>query len=312
MKYIFFVCLLIAKVSYAQTISIVVPYAPGGTSDLLPRLLAPMIEHDLKVSVIVENISGANGIIGARKVASNKEPGTKLLMATSGILSINPWIYHDLPYSLSSFDAVINIASSHNVLVVNKDYPVNTFKELVETLNSSKTSTYSSAGIGSTSHLCGELIQTSLGVEITHIPYRGPAPAKQALYAGEVTMMCDNLSNVKEDIQSGRLKALAITATVRNRLIPTVPTFNELGYNNINVEIWYGLVATKGTSANTISQLNQTIATIVRQPTMQEKLENLGLNVIVASPAHFSKFLASDQRKWKKIVDSANLKKIKD
>jgi tripartite-type tricarboxylate transporter receptor subunit TctC len=202
----------------AKSISIVVPYPPGSTSDLIPRLLAPLLSQALAVPVLVENLAGANGALGAQKVEKGGTEELQILMAPTGVLAINQFLYTKLAYDPEkAFEPVVNLASTPNLIVVNKDVPAANLQELIQLAKNRPGSiTYASAGIGSTSHLCGEMLRAFAQAPVVHVPYRGPAPAKLAVLGGEVSMICDNLSNVIQEVRNGRLKAIELTARSRH------------------------------------------------------------------------------------------------
>lgn len=293
-----------------KQISLVVPYPPGSTSDLIPRLIAPSLSQALGVTVIVENVPGANGSIGAQRVARAPADGSHILMAPTGVLATNQFLYPKLSYDPEkSFDPLINIASTPNMIVVNRNVPANTLAELMALARSKPgTISFASAGVGSTSHLCGEMLKTAAKTEILHVPFRGPAPAKQAVLAGDVSLICDNFSNVIQDVQGGMLKAIALSEKIRHAKAPNVATTTEQGEPTIEAGIWYSLVVPKGTPINIVNRYNVEIAKVVQSPDIRAKLENLGLTVVADRPDEFGRFLQSEIQRWKKAIEAAALK----
>ena len=291
-----------------KAITVVVPFPAGSTSDTIPRLVGPLMSKSLGVPVIVENRGGANGSIGATRVASSAADGYTLLLATTGVLAINQWIYERPAYHPESdFAPIVNAASTPNIIVVNPSIKANTFKELVALAKDEPGKlTFASAGDGSTSHLCGETLKALEGVDIVHIPYQGPAPAIQDVLAGRVSMICDNLSNVVQQVQGGTLKPIVVTANAPSKQLPKVPTSPQVGAPDLLAGIWYGFVAPSATPKDVIEKLNKAIVEALRDPSVSDRLEGLGLTVIADKPDHFGAFIASESARMEGIVKRAN------
>ncbi|WP_062307443.1 Bug family tripartite tricarboxylate transporter substrate binding protein [Polynucleobacter sinensis] len=302
-----FVCIsngALARDPLPQTIAITVPFPPGSTSDLIPRLIAPEAGKTIGSTIIVENRPGANGSLGAAKVAKSPADGSSLLLATTGVLAINPWIYPKLSYNPEKdFEPVINIASTPNVLVINPKINANNIRELVALSKSSPgTLTYASAGNGSTSHLCGESLKRYSGIDMTHIPYQGPAPAIQDVLGGQVSMICDNFSNVIQYIRSGRLKAIFVASKERHPQATDIPSALDVGLPDVEAGIWYGIVAPAGTPKATVTTLNAEFAKALKDPAIRAKLESLGLKIIADKPQDFAAQIARDSARFQKDV----------
>ena len=291
-----------------KVITIVVPFPAGSTSDTIPRLVAPLMSKALGVPVIVENRGGANGSIGAVRVASAAANGYTLLLATTGVLAINPWIYAKPMYHPErDFAPIANAASTPNVIVVNPSVKAASLKELVSLAKAEPGKlTFASAGDGSTSHLCGETLKALEGVDIVHIPYQGPAPAIQDVLAGRVSMICDNLSNVVQQVQGGTLKAIVVTASTPSKQLPEVPTSAQAGSPDLLAGIWYGFVAPSATPKDIVEILNKAIVEALHDPSVAGRLESLGLTVIADRPDHFAAFIASESARMENIVKRAN------
>jgi tripartite-type tricarboxylate transporter receptor subunit TctC len=305
---------LFLSCAQAQTlpkqITLVVPYPPGSTSDLIPRMVAPHLQQALGVTVIVENVAGANGAIGAQRVARGPADGSQILMAPTGVLSANQFLYSNLSYDPEkSFDPLINLAGTPNLFVVNKNITATTVDELIKLAQSKPgTISFGSGGVGSTSHLCGEMLKAAAKGAMVHVPFRGPAPAKQAVLAGDVSFICDNFSNVIEDAKDGGLKAIALSAKARHPQAPNIPTTAEQGFPAIDAGIWYSFVVPRGTPADLVKRLNTEIAKILTFPDVKPRLDTLGLSIIADSPESFGRFLTSETARWKKIIEDANIK----
>ena len=294
-----------AVASYPErNITIVVPFPAGSTSDLIPRVLGPVAAKSLGASIVVENQPGANGSLGAARVAKAAPDGYTLLVATTGVLAINQWIYAKPQYSPErDFAPIVNAASTPNILVVNPTVKASTLQELIALAKAQpKALSYASAGHGSTSHICGEALKVTGGVDIVHVPYQGPAPAIQDVLGGRVEMICDNLSNVVQYVQGGTLKGIAVTAKERSPQLPNVPTSQEAGYPDIEAGIWYGIVAPARTPKEIVDKLNEAFVQALRDPAVIARLEGLGLKIVGDRPEAFKEFIAQESERMKSIV----------
>ncbi|TMH72834.1 MAG: tripartite tricarboxylate transporter substrate binding protein [Betaproteobacteria bacterium] len=303
---------LIPLVAGAQTfpsrqITIVVPYSPGSTSDLLPRAIAPLMSQALGVPLIVENGPGAGGNVGAAMVAKAEASGHTVLMAPSAILATNQWLYKDLPYDPhKDFTPVINAATTPNLWVAYPGLPVKTMSDVI-TLAKAKPGSlsFASGGAGTTSHLCGELLKTTAQVDLVHVPYKGPAPAAQDLLAGRVPLMCDNFSNVISHVRAGRLRAIALTAMKRHPQAPDVPTADESGLPGFEVNVWYGFAVPAATPKPAVQKLNAEIGRALRNPSVAERLDGLGLAIVADTPEEFARFVAAESEKMRRLVQAS-------
>ncbi|MCK9507998.1 MAG: tripartite tricarboxylate transporter substrate binding protein [Pigmentiphaga sp.] len=293
-----------------RQLSMLTPFPPGSTSDILPRLLVPHLSKSLGINVIVENRPGANGSLGAARVAGQPADGYSLLMATTGVLAINPWVYDKLSYDpAKDFTPVINAAITPNLLVAHPDLPANNLKELIALARKEPGKlTFASAGNGSTSHLCGESLKATANVDLVHVPYQGPAPAIQDVLAGRVSLMCDNFSNVINHVKSGSLKAIVLTSNEKTPLAPEIPTSAEEGYPELLAGNWYSFVAPAGTPAPVVERLNKDIAAALAKPEVTERLNSLGLKVVADSPEAFKKFIAEESARMKVLVEKSGAK----
>jgi tripartite-type tricarboxylate transporter receptor subunit TctC len=304
---VFFLCPLVvfAQPFPARTVTIVVPFPPGSSSDLIPRALAPLMSQSMGVPVIVENRPGAGGNVGAALVARGDASGHQVLMAPSAILATNQWLYKDPGYDpQKDLTPVINAATTPNMWVAHPDTPVKTIRDVITQAKAKPGAlAFASGGNGTTSHLCGELLKTTARVDLLHVPYKGPAPALQDVIAGRVPLMCDNFSNVIAHVRSGRLKAVALTALKRHPQAPEVPTANESGLPGFEVGVWYGFAVPAATPRPVLQKLNAEISKALRDPRVGERLEQLGLAVVADSPEHFASFVAAESEKMRKLVE---------
>ena len=294
----------LGQVFPARPITLVCPFPPGSTSDLIPRAVAPLMAESMGTSVIVDNRPGAAGSIGAAYVAKARPDGYTVLMAPTPVLAINQWLYRELPYSPEKdFAPITNAATTPNLWVVHPSVPAKNLRELIALARAKPDLlSFASGGNGTTSHLCGELLKTSAGINIAHVPYKGPAPAHLDLLSGRVPLMCDNLSNVISYVRAGRLRAIALTGQARHPQAPEIPTAHESGLPGFEAGVWYSFVAPAGTPRPVVDRLNAEFAKALRSPAVAERLQGLGLTIVADTPEDFGKFIASESAKWRKVV----------
>jgi tripartite-type tricarboxylate transporter receptor subunit TctC len=299
--------LALAQSFPSRQISIVVPYSPGSTSDLIPRAIQPLLSQSLGQPVIVENRPGAGGNIGAAAVAKGDASGHTVLMAPSAILATNQWLYKNMPFDpQKDLTPVINAATTPNMIVVHPSVQAKNIRELISQAKAKPgTLSFASGGNGTTSHLCGELLKTTAKVDLLHIPYKGPAPALQDVIAGRVPMMCDNFSNVIPHVRQGRLKPIAVTAMKRHPQAPEVPTAHENGLPGFEIGVWYAFAVPSGTPKPVVRKLNAEIAKALKDPTVAERMKTLGLDIVADTPEQFAKFVAAESGKMKKLVQES-------
>jgi len=292
-----------------HTITIVVPFPPGSNTDLIPRLLAPLVSQSLHVPVVVDNRPGASGSIGAAFVAKAEPSGHTLLMAGTTVLAGNQWLYKNLPYDPEKdFAPITNAAYTPNVWIANPDFPAKSIADLVALARSKPGSiSYASGGSGTSMHLCGESLKRAAGIDLVHVPYKGPAPAQQDVLSGQVPVMCNNFSSALALIRSGRLRGLAVTAKVRSPLAPEIPTAAEAGFRE-EFGGWFGFVAPAKTPRDVIVRLNAEFTKALRSGKAVERLEGLGLVIVADSPEHFAKNIAEESALVRKLVQDYGIK----
>jgi len=291
----------------SRQITIIVPYPPGSTSDLLPRAIAPLVSQSLGVPVVVENKPGAGGNLGAAFVAKGEASGHTIVMTPSAILATNRWLYKEPGYDpQKDFVPIINAATTPNLWVANTALPVKTMADVIALARAKPGAlSFASGGGGTTSHLCGELLKTTAHIDMVHVPYKGPAPAVQDVLAGHVPLMCDNFSNVISHVRSGKLRAIALTALERLPQAPEVPTASESGLPGFEINVWYGFAAPAATPRAVVQKLNGEISRALHSPAVAERLEGLGLTIVADRPEEFARFVAAESEKMRKLVQAS-------
>ncbi|HET8586015.1 MAG TPA: tripartite tricarboxylate transporter substrate binding protein [Casimicrobiaceae bacterium] len=290
-----------------KPIRIVVPFPPGGTTDILARAVAQKLSETWNQQVIVDNRPGAGGNIGADLVAKAAPDGYTLVMGTVGTHAINPNLYRKMPYDhVKDFAPVILVAGVPNVLVVNPSLPVHTVHELIDyaKANPGKLN-FASSGNGTSIHLSGELFKTMAGVQMTHVPYKGSAPALADLMGGQVQLMFDNLPSSLGLIKGGKLRAVAVTSTTRAAALPDVPTIAESGLPGFEASSWFGLLAPAGTPHDVVAKINGVVAAWLATPEAKDKLLAQGAIAAGGSPEAFAKHIDNETSKWAKVVKAS-------
>jgi tripartite-type tricarboxylate transporter receptor subunit TctC len=284
-------------------IKIVVGYEPGGGNDIAARLLAKQLTGVLHQSIVVENRPGAGTNIGASYVARSAPDGYTLSLSSTA-LAVNISLYPKLDYDpVKDFAPVAIFAEAPNLLIISNKLPVNSVQEFIAYAKAHPGKlNFSSAGSGSTQHLTAELFKTVAGFEATHVPYKGSAPSLAAVISGEVDFTFVNIPSSKQLIASGKVKALAITASKRFPAVPDIPTMAEAGVKGMEAATWYSIVAPAKTPPAIVAKLNKAINQVVSQPDFQQTLIDMGTQPIVGSPEFFKKYLADEIARWNKIV----------
>jgi tripartite-type tricarboxylate transporter receptor subunit TctC len=292
-----------------RPVKIIVPFAPGGSTDVVARILAEKLAVELKQSFVVDNRPGASGNIGADVVAKSPADGYTLLMGTTGVLSINGHLYKNLSYDPEKDFAPVSYTSLiTNILVVNPDVPARTVPELIRLAKSKPGAlTFASSGAGSSTHLSGELFKSMTGIDILHVPYRGSSQALIDLIGGQVTMLFDNAPSAIPFIQQGKLRALAVTSTKRLPNLPDIPTIEESGVNGYESLSWSGILAPAATPRPIIAKLNAAIERILAMDDVRQRFATLGVEAVGGSPEAFTRHVRAESDKWGKVIKTANI-----
>jgi len=293
-------------------VKVVVPFAAGGPTDVMARLIAQKLSENLKQQFYVENHPGAGGNIGMTQVARATPDGYTILVASSSF-TVNPSLYAKNPYdAFKDFAPITLAAASPNILVVNPEVPAKTVKELVDLLKANP-GKYSIAnpGIGTTPQLAAELFKLALKLDATSVPFGGAAPAVQSTVAGHTPIAFAALPPTAPQVQGGKLRALAVTSAKRSAALPDVPTLAEAGIKEQLSETMQGVLAPAGTPKAIVDQLNAEIAKVMALKDVQDKCAQLGFDVVADKPAEFAAYIKADVEKWGKVIKDANIPQIK-
>ncbi|MBU3722431.1 MAG: tripartite tricarboxylate transporter substrate binding protein [Pseudomonadota bacterium] len=311
--------LLTASLSTAQTaaqnypqkpIRMIVPFTPGGSTDILARSIGQELSKAWGQSVIIENIAGAGGSIGADKAAKSPADGYTLLMGHIGTLAVNPSLYPKLPYNpIKDFAPVAWVARVPNVLVVNPNVPAKSVQELVALAKSKPGQlSYGSGGNGSAANLATEYFKMQTETAILHIPYRGTAPAVTDLMGGQIQMLFTGAPAVMGQVKNGQLRALAVSSPKRLDALPDLPTVAEAGYKNFEADQWYGVVAPAGTPRDIVLKLNQQINVALNSAELKKRLTTEGAVATPETPEAFGKLIAQEIERWRPVITSGRVK----
>ena len=306
---IFFTLLAAAKPAVAQgyptqTVRIIAPYAAGGGTDILARIIAEAMSDAFGKPFVVENRTGANGVVGAEIVAKAPADGHTLLMGSNGPNVVNAVIYEKLPYDpLNGFAAISLIALVPNVLLISPAIPAKNVQELIALARSRPgVLSFGSAGIGSPAHLAGELFKALANVDMVHVPYKGGAATLADLLSGRIDVMFGDQLFATPLVRSGKLRALAVSTAKRSNTLPELPTVAEAGIPGYETGLWYGLFAPAGTPKEIVAKLNGEIIRRLEQPEMRERIGKLGGEVVASSPSELESLVKSEFSKWSKVT----------
>ena len=293
-----------------KSVTVVVPFTAGGSSDITARTVSAKLQEALGQSFIIDNKPGANGGLGGKFVANAPADGYTLFVGSIGVFAINPVLYKDLGYNpIKDYDLLSVAVRTPNALVTRANFPANNVKEFVEYVkkNPGKVS-FASSGTGSSDHLTAALFWQKTGTSGIHVPYKGGSAAHLDLIAGNVDASFQNLGSITQHVKAGKMKLLAVTAEKRDAAVPDVPTLAEGGVPGIEVYSWQAFVAPKGLPQNVKDRLQPALIAAIKHPDVVKRFTELGFEVVASSPAEFSKFLNEELARWKQVVDAGGIK----
>jgi tripartite-type tricarboxylate transporter receptor subunit TctC len=294
----------------AKPVRIVVPFPAGGSTDLIARQLASRLSETWGQPVVIDNRSGAGGVIGSDYVANAAPDGHTLVMGSVSTHAIIPHINPRLPYDpIADFAPITEIARFPSMLVANSALPVRTVKQLIALAKQRPGQlTYASNGNGTNSHLAGEMLKSAAGIDMLHVPYKGAAPAIADVVAGHVAMMFTGVANGISYVRSGRLRAIAIASMERSPSLPDVPTIEESGVHGVDVTIWLGLWGPRGLPSDLVMRLNTDVVAALKQPKVRELFAAQDAQPVGSTPVEFATRVREELARWRKVVDAAKLK----
>lgn len=299
-----------AQGSYPDhAVRLIVPFPPGGTSDVVGRIFAEALGKQLGQTVVVENRGGAGGTVGTRAVASAAPDGYTLLLGTSSTNGTNSAVYKNLSYdAVKDFTPVTQIIRVPGVIVVNKNFPAKDYAQFFALIKGAPGKySYASSGNGGATHMAMEYYKSLSGLDMMHVPYRGTGPALNDVIAGQVPILWDTAASSMAHIQSGNLRAIVVAAKKRLPQLPDVPTFAEMGLPDYDAEMWNGLLAPAGLPKDVLAKLSDASRKALADPDVQAKYAGVGAYVVADTPEEFAAMIKADVAKWKKVADFAHI-----
>jgi tripartite-type tricarboxylate transporter receptor subunit TctC len=293
-----------------RPVALIVTVPPGGAADFVARIIGSKLTDVLGAPVVTNNRGGAGGTIAAAAVAKAEPDGHTLLLNTIATHGIGPHLYPNLPYDpVKDFTPIILLAKLPLIMTVNADLPVQSVNDVIALAKARPEElAFASAGNGGAPHLAGELFKTLTGTDLLHVPYRGSGPAVVDLVAGRIAIMFDAVPSLLPFITAGKLRALAAASIERNRRLPDIPTFAELGYGAMDIALWYGIVAPAGTPQPVVQRLNAELVKILDAPDVRKSFADQGADVQGGTPEEFAQFMRAESGRWRTVVQQAGIK----
>lgn len=287
-----------------KPITMIVPFSAGGTTDILARIVGQALGQELGETIIIENKPGAGGNIGAQQAARAKADGYTLFMGTVGTHAINQALYKKLPYDpAKDFAPLSRVANVPNLLVAHPSRPYKTVQEMIAFAKANPGDvTYGSPGSGASPHVSGALFQSMTGAEMTHVPYKGSAPAISDLLGNQIAVMFDNMPSAIQHVRSGKLRPIAVTSPQRSPELPEVPTIAEAGVPGYEAMSWFGLWAIAGTPQPILDKLHVSLSKVLKDPAVVKKIADQGGSITIDTPEQFTTFIQGEAAKWGKVV----------
>jgi tripartite-type tricarboxylate transporter receptor subunit TctC len=296
----------------SRPITMVVPFAAGGASDVIARILAQGLRTELGQSVVVENVSGAGGMVGSSRVAKSAPDGYQMLLGNVGTHAQNQSLYKKLLYhAATDFAPVALVTDQSLVLVVRKDFPADSLQTFIAYAKANQANLqYGSAGVGGSNHLACLLLNSAIGIDVTHIPYRSGAQAMQDMIGGRVDYQCPSAPVALPQIEAGAVKVLAILSKHRSSGMPDLPSAHEQGLTDFDIPTWYALFLPSGAPVEVVQRLNRATVAALNTPFVQQRLKEIGSDLVVPermSPAYLGKFVASEIEKWARVIKASGI-----
>ncbi|HXL12642.1 MAG TPA: tripartite tricarboxylate transporter substrate binding protein [Bradyrhizobium sp.] len=292
-----------------RTITLVIPFAPGGSTSIVGRVIADRMSQLLGESIVVDNRPGAGGTVGTKLVAKSEPDGYTLLLGYTGTLAIGPSLYKNVGYDpRKDFAPIGMIGHAPNSLVVHPSFPAKTVAELIAYAKAHPGQVnFGSAGVGTVSHICGEYFAQAAGITLVHIPYKGTAPALTDVLGGHIPMAFAPIPAAHANVSGGLLRALAVTSASRSTLLPDVPTISEAGLPGFDVSLYYGLVAPAGTPRAVIDKLNKELKAALASEEVKKQLSQDGTEITPGTPEDYAAFIDKDEKKWSQLIKASGL-----
>jgi len=300
----------LAQAYPTKSIRVIVGFAPSGGTDIAARTLSQKLAETLGQSIVIDNRPGAGGTIGNALAATAPPDGYTLLMTANGPHAIAPSLYASLPYDIfKDYASISLVATNPYVLLVHPSLPATSVKEFIAWLKANPNqANFSSAGNGTPAHLAGELFKAMASVSMTHVPYKGAAPALTGLMGGQVNVLFSEMLTAAPHLKSGKVRALAVTTSTRTAFLPDLPTISETGLAGYDVSVWYGLLAPAGTPKVIIARLNSEVVHALQTQDVKERFSSMGSTASSSTPAEFDALIKRDYEKWARVIKSAGIK----